>query len=294
MGIDPDGDAFSTIRLRDGRSLAFLEVGNPNGPAVIHCHGSGSSRLEVLFMAHVAEELRIRLIGIDRPGIGRSHPHQYRNILDWTNDVAEFVGQLGLEEFAVSGMSNGGAYAMACACRFPERLKACGLISSITPAEIVRIAGRRWLRMIWWIGQHYPAVFRSYLRLMVPDTKPTVAEAGQQVRRWARWMSESDQRALQDARLRTYLASAMAEHRRQGSIGGRYEAEVGMKPWGFALQDVQCRSFLWYAGEDRLVTVSQARALAAALPNCTATFFPYEGHLSIMANHAHDILARLI
>ena len=72
MRIDPNSDAFATIRLQDGRSVAFLEVGTRGGPIVIHCHGSGSSRLEVLVMEDAADELGIHLIGLDRPGIGRS------------------------------------------------------------------------------------------------------------------------------------------------------------------------------------------------------------------------------
>jgi hypothetical protein len=33
-----------------------------------------------------------------------------------------------------------------------------------------------------------------------------------------------------------------------------------------------------------------ARLLAQALPQCIATFYPNEGHISVMANHAQDIL----
>jgi hypothetical protein len=32
-----------------------------------------------------------------------------------------------------------------------------------------------------------------------------------------------------------------------------------------------------------------ARLLAQALPHCTATFYPDEGHLSTFVNHAQDI-----
>lgn len=72
-----DSEAFSTIELADGWSLGYLEVGRSDGPAVIHCHGSGSSRLEALMMAEPARALGVRLIGVDRPGIGRSDPSDY-------------------------------------------------------------------------------------------------------------------------------------------------------------------------------------------------------------------------
>jgi len=37
---------MQVITTHDGRSLACDEVGNPNGPLVIHNHGGPSSRLE--------------------------------------------------------------------------------------------------------------------------------------------------------------------------------------------------------------------------------------------------------
>ena len=39
-------DLATEVATRDGRRLAYLEVGNPNGPLVIHNHGGPSSRLE--------------------------------------------------------------------------------------------------------------------------------------------------------------------------------------------------------------------------------------------------------
>jgi hypothetical protein len=39
--------------------------------------------------------------------------------------------------------------------------------------------------------------------------------------------------------------------------------------------------------------IAQARLLAQALPHCTATFYPGEGHFSTMANHAQDIFRAL-
>ncbi len=39
--------------------------------------------------------------------------------------------------------------------------------------------------------------------------------------------------------------------------------------------------------------VAAARLLGRALPHCTATFYPDEGHSSTVANHAQDILHTL-
>jgi pimeloyl-ACP methyl ester carboxylesterase len=292
MAAVGDLEPFSTIRLRDGRILAHLEVGKKDGPVVIHCHGSGSSRLEAWLMADAANEVGIRLIALDRPGVGRPDPHRYLNVAGWTDDVAELADQLGLEEFAVQGMSNAGPYALACAYKFPHTLRACGLISTASPREVVRKAGPAWMRFVWWIGQQYPRAFRSYVGWMIPDTP--LRETDKRLRRMIRWMSKPDRRALEDSSLRAFLVRTLSEQPHTGAIGGRYEAEVGMCPWGFALDAVRIeRLLLWHGELDRLIAADQARALAAALPHCTATSFPDEGHLSVIANRAREILALL-
>jgi pimeloyl-ACP methyl ester carboxylesterase len=284
----------STIRLRDGRTLGYLEAGKVDGSVVLHCHGSGSSRLEALLLADTAEQLGIRLVSLDRPGIGKSDFHEYLNISAWVDDVVELADQLGLRRFAVQGISNGGPYALACAYRIPDRLTSCGLVSTVSPADIIRKTGPAWWRAMWWFGRRYPRAFGWYIRRMVPDTTPGTADIERQIRRLRRWTSEPDREVLQLKNVRACLARTLAEHRRQGGRGGRYEALVGMRAWGFDAKDISFgKTFLWHGEQDRLMPVVQARALASALPHCMATFYPDEGHFSLLVNRGREMLAKL-
>ena len=61
-----------SFTLNDGRSLAYIECGEPNGVPGFHFHGHPGSRLEALLVAKPAEKEGVRLIGIDRPGMGFS------------------------------------------------------------------------------------------------------------------------------------------------------------------------------------------------------------------------------
>src|SRR5262249_37296071 len=94
-----------TLRLRDGRALGYLEVGSREGWPLLHFHGDPSSRLEVLLLAEQAASLGVRLIGLDRPGIGRSDTRPGFRLMDWPDDVVEAADQLGIERFAVAGLS---------------------------------------------------------------------------------------------------------------------------------------------------------------------------------------------
>ncbi len=68
--------------MRDGRTIGYLRFGKADGPPLFHFHGHGSSRLEVLLMAEKAVALGVRLIALDRPGMGQSTPREGYRLLD--------------------------------------------------------------------------------------------------------------------------------------------------------------------------------------------------------------------
>ena len=107
MGEQGLGEPYATLTLKDGRKLGYLDVGKAGGAVVFHFHGHGSSRLEALMLEDAAHRLGLRVIALDRPGIGYSDPKDGDRLLDWPADVAEAADQLGIETFAVQGMSAG-------------------------------------------------------------------------------------------------------------------------------------------------------------------------------------------
>ena len=101
-----------TIQLSDGRIVGVASAGKIDAPPIFHFHGNGSSRIEVRMMAETAARVGVRLIGLDRPGIGLSDARPGFRILDWPHIVADVADQLGIESFAVEGISGGGVYAL--------------------------------------------------------------------------------------------------------------------------------------------------------------------------------------
>ncbi|MCA0304914.1 MAG: alpha/beta hydrolase, partial [Proteobacteria bacterium] len=108
------------VSLPDGRALGCCRVGVPAGPVVFHQHGGPSSRLEVALFADAATRASLCVIGIDRPGIGRSTPQPGRSLGQWADDVTALADSLGVARFAVTGWSEGGPYALACAAGIPR------------------------------------------------------------------------------------------------------------------------------------------------------------------------------
>ncbi len=97
-----------TVAVRGGRRLSFAEYGAPRGPAIVWMHGTPGARRQIPFEARLlAAERGLRIIGIDRPGIGSSTPHLYPDILDWTGDLALLLDALAVDTCRLIGLSGG-------------------------------------------------------------------------------------------------------------------------------------------------------------------------------------------
>jgi pimeloyl-ACP methyl ester carboxylesterase len=94
--------------LPDGRELARLELGDPEGPPVFVFHGTPGSRLQVSFDERPIIATGVRFIAVDRPGYGHSTFYRGRRLADWSSDVASLADHLGIDRFAVIGVSGGG------------------------------------------------------------------------------------------------------------------------------------------------------------------------------------------
>jgi len=278
--------------LSDGRRVGCLEVGKPDGFPVFHFHGNGSSRWEVMLLADPAASAGVRLIGMDRPGIGNSDPAPGRALTDWPHDVAQVADRLGIQRFAVQGFSAGGAYALACARRIADRLTGCGLISSICPPGLVQQAAAWWMRAGWWIGARRPELLLQVLRASMPDSLSDEPGAEQRLRRIEPWLPRADRQALRRPQIRKPLVRAMTESRRQGAQASRREILTLVRGWNVPIEEIDLRNvFMWHGEDDRITPIGPARLLAARLPHCCATFYPGEGHFSTLANHARHVFA---
>ncbi len=280
------------LTLRDGRRLAYLEAGPQDGAPVFHFHGHGSSRLEAFALAEAAEKARVRLIAFDRPGIGFSDPKPGDRLLGWPADVAEAADQLGIQRFAVQGMSAGGPYALACAHALHGRVTACSLVSAVPPPGIAIFAGPMARRFVWWVALTFPNYLRRRLKNFRPDNM-TEAMVRARVKRIGEWLGGEDLRLMQDPAKLDLLARTMIETGRQNGQGNRSEIERLARPWGFDIRGITVPIFLFHGNEDLIMHIGPARAMARALKGCAATFYAGEGHFSVLVNKADELMGAL-
>ncbi len=162
------------IKLNDGYIVGFAEYGDPKGKPVMHFHGTPSSRFEAdnPDLDAIAERLNVRYIVPDRPGIGLSDWKPY-TIASYPKTVAEFADKLGLDRFAVTGLSGGGPFAIACAWKIPQRLTAAISVSSPAPFDIpgVKEALRKEERQQYNMADKMPWLFRLFLWKFARDAR---------------------------------------------------------------------------------------------------------------------------
>src|SRR5215831_6622757 len=125
----------STVILADGRRIGYAEWGDADGRPLLYFHGWPGSRLEGRLGAEAARASGVRLVALDRPGMGLSDRLPRRRLIDWPSDVAAVADALGLRRFAVLGISGGGPYAVACARMLADRLIGVGVVSSLAPMD---------------------------------------------------------------------------------------------------------------------------------------------------------------
>ncbi len=118
---------------RTGRTIAFSEVGDPNGFVVFCCVGMGITRYIMAFYEELARTLKLRLITPDRPGVGESEavPDKLQNPLSWADDVAVICSCLEISRFSLLAHSAGAIYALATALKMPQFVR--GRIHLLAP-----------------------------------------------------------------------------------------------------------------------------------------------------------------
>lgn len=276
------------IKLQDGRMLGYAEYGDPEGVPAFYFHGFPGSRLDYLLTdgGETATETNARIIAVDRPGMGLSDFKPGRQLPDWPDDVTELAQALQLDRFAVLGISGGGPYAAACAHKIPERLTATGIVCGMGPSDAPgMVEGASWTLP----GQ--PSIIRRFILMLT--SMGLQRDPDQFLSRSKETLSEPDRQLLDQPELAELFVGGLQEAFRSGVGGANRDATLYAKPWGFRLQELTAEVHLWHGGQDANVPVSVGHHVADAIPNCNASFYHKEGHLTLPHNRMKEVLTAL-
>lgn len=279
----------NTIHLKDGRTLAYTEHGDLSGKPLLFFHGNPGSRLICHPDQSIAQGLGIRIITPDRPGFGLSDYQKNRTLLDYPDDMGELADSLGLDTFAVCGISAGGPYAAACAYKLPERVKKASIISGISP--INRKGCYEGMHLLWRITFVMSKVlpFKLLQPIVWIQTRKILKKPDELIEQFASILSDSDKEVLARPEIRKNFIENQTEAIRHGVKGWTHESKIVVSPWGFQLEDIQIPVSLWYWEDDLIIPPQMGRYIESKIPHCDAHFLLKGGHLSIF-DHFEEIL----
>jgi pimeloyl-ACP methyl ester carboxylesterase len=271
--------ATRLIQLADGRRIACAERGDPAGRPVFAFHGLPGSRLQQHPDAGIAAVRGARVIHVDRPGFGLSSPRPARTLASWAADVAAIADRLGLEKFAVSGVSGGGPFALACAALLGERVTRCAIVSGVGPPGSMH-DGRMTVpaRTALYLAAHAPWLMRGPLRAAA---RMGVRAPDRFIDRVVAHLAFEDRLALGRADVHAMFARDFVESVRQGVDALITDLRLEARPWDLPLDAIRAPVALWHGEDDHIVPPSATRHLAAVIPGARAHFLPGAGHFMI-------------
>ncbi len=280
--------ATKTVATADGRKLTYLDVGDPHGPLVIHNHGGPSSRLEARLFADAAAKHRLRLLCVDRPGMGGSSPQAPRTYAGWAADMTTIADTLGCSEFGVTGWSEGGPWALAAAAYIdPRRLRH---VTSIAGGSYGTF-GDNWaadqLSKADALGGFLALHFEPGFRLMYAAIGLTAEHFRETYLKQVRNAgNDYDRRILSRPEVETAFCEMSAECFVQGSDGLVRDSELLYRRWAFDVTTIERRVHMWQGLDDEFVPPSINRQVADRMPG--AVWHPVEGAGHFVAVGAAD------
>ncbi|MFN8148299.1 MAG: alpha/beta hydrolase [Candidatus Nanopelagicales bacterium] len=275
--------------MGSGRSLAYLEYGDPSGVVVLSHHGGLLSGSDVAALEGVASSLGIRLVSFDRPGIGGSTPQPGRTTADGGRDVVALLDALGIPSAYLLGWSMGGQYALASAAALGSRALGTAVVAGCVPLDDPAA-----LAELNAMDRRFTAMAADHRRSLETVSAVWGGLARFSPSAWARAASkgetEADVAAVR-AHAEELAASAHEVHAQPDGIVEEYLAWA--RPWGFELSAITTPVTLWQGDDDHLVPPVWAQRLADGLPDASVRAVPGAGHF-LLLTHGEEILQSLV
>jgi len=269
-----------TIATADGRVLAYVEVGVPAGPLVIHNHGGPSSRLEARLFADAAANYGLRFVGVDRPGMGQSSPQAARSYEGWADDMTRIADALGYDEFGVTGWSEGGPWALAAAAYIdPKRLIHVTSFAGGSYGAFGDNWAAHYLSKADALGGFLALHFKPGFRLMYEAIGLTAAHFRKSFyKELQKAVNDYDRQVPLQSGFEEAFCASCAECFAQGSEGLVRDSELLYRRWAFDVTSIERPVHMWQGLGDTLVPAPINKEIADKMPGAIWHAVEKAGH----------------
>jgi pimeloyl-ACP methyl ester carboxylesterase len=269
-----------TVAVRDDRRLSFAEYGSRRGPAIVWMHGTPGARRQIPLEARAyAEEHGLRIVGIDRPGIGSSTPHLYADILDWTRDLEILLDTLGIDTLRLIGLSGGGPYVLAAGVAMPERVHGVGILGGVAPTTGEDAVGGGLIQMAVRLAPLL-SIARVPLGVALTGAIRLVRPlAGPALDLYAAVQPPGDRKLLARPEFKAMFLDDLLNGSRFQTSAPLTDLVLFTRDWGFTAADVTVPVRWWHGDDDHIVPLAHGEHLVERLPDATLKVIPGESHL---------------
>jgi pimeloyl-ACP methyl ester carboxylesterase len=282
------------VAVSDDRQIGFAEFGDPQGRAVFWLHGTPGARRQIPVEARVCAEAQgIRLIGVDRPGIGSSTPYQYDAVADFAHDLRIIADVLGIDTMAVIGLSGGGPYTLGCAAMLGDRVLTAGVLGGVAPTigpdgigGGVMALGSLVAPVILVVGLPLRWAAVTLIQLIRPIASPALEI-------YARISPEGDRRMLGRPEFKAMFLDDLLNGSRKQMAAPFADVVVFARDWGFRLDEVKVPVHWWHGDRDHIVPYAHGQHVVSRLPDARLYTLPGESHLGGLGR-AEDILRTIM
>lgn len=286
--------AGESVEIRPGVRLGVVEYGAPDGEPVLYFHGWPGSRFEAAVADEPARAASVRLIAIDRPGIGRSTPAPGRRISDWPGQVDQLASALHLTHYSVLGVSGGGPYALACAAQPAARLRNVGVCCGAAPlsdrtAEAC-MPGK--FRVLMWFDDHASHIMEWGLALGAVAYRLGLSEAI--VRAFVFSLPPQERETLRVGDRIRLITASITEALRHGVAGFIEDGRLLRAAWGIDLTGIRRPVTFWHGTLDAVIPFAMAQRLVERVPQAELIVYPGASHFSLPMDHAEELLRSLL
>ena len=274
------------------RQLGGAGYGDPGGPLVLWCHGTPGARRQVPPVGRrAAADLGLHLVCVERPGVGSSSQHRYHRVADFAADAAQVADHFGAERFAVVGLSGGGPYALACGALLRDRVGAVGILGGVCPSKgdeaaatgVVALA-HSFRHVLHQLRLPLGAAFRGAIVLL------PVAHLAYQA--YTRTTPPGDQVVLRDPEIEAMFVDDLGSALQKGFGALTHDAALFGRHWGFEVASIEAPVRWWHGDSDVIVSLGDAQATCARIPDVELHVRPGESHLGGFAA-ADEVLATM-
>ena len=270
-----------SLQVATGRRLGFAEFGPADGRALVWLHGTPGARRQIPHEARLlAERDGLRIVGIDRPGIGSSSPHLYDRILDFATDLEVVADRLGIDELAVIGLSGGGPYALAAGAAMPDRVKAIGVLGGVAPTVgpeaidggLVSV-GRHLAPLISVARVPIGLGLTAAVRLVKPLASPGIDL-------FARLSPAGDRALLGRPEFKAMFLDDLLNGSRKQLSAPLADVLLFCRDWGFRASELQVPVHWWHGDADHIIPFGHGEHMARLIPGARLHVLPGESHLA--------------